>query len=256
MVEQKPQTTLTSDLYREEYRPSFVDKWDDLIDWERRAEGENNFFGRLLREQGCRRVLDAATGTGYHAVMLSRDGFDVVAADGAAEMIRKTEENAREWGAEFPTVVADWRELSKRVEGEFDAVLCLGNAFTHLFDEEDRQLTLAEFRRVLKPGGLLMIDQRNYDMFLDHGFKTKHSYYYCGEEVSARPTAIDPEVVEFEYSFPDGEKYHLTMHPIRAGRLTDLLEDAGFGEITSYGDFELDYDPADADFIVHVAKAV
>lgn len=255
MVDQKQQATLTSDLYRQEYRPSFVDKWDELIDWERRAESEDNFFARLLRDSGCRRVLDAASGTGYHSVMLSREGFDVVAADGAAEMIRKTQENAREWGEEFPTVVADWRELSQHVDGEFDAVLCLGNAFTHLFDEDDRRRTLAEFRRVLKPGGLLVVDQRNYDMFLDHGFKTKHTFYYCGEEVSARPTTIDPDMVEFEYSFPDGDRYHLTMYPIRARRLVELLREAGFGDLQRFGDFEADYDPADADFIVHVARA-
>src|SRR5690606_35915694 len=138
---------------RDEYQPSFVDKWDELIDWEGRAQGEGDFFPRVLREHGCRRVLDAATGTGYHAVMLRRAGFEVVAADGAEEMLRKAQENARAWRTEFPTVHSDWRELSNNVDGEFDAVLCLGNAFTHLFDEDDRGKTLSEFRRVLRPGG-------------------------------------------------------------------------------------------------------
>lgn len=247
--------TITSDKYQEEYHESFVDKWDELIDWKGRAEGENGFFARILREHDCIRVLDAATGTGYHAVMLKRDGFDVTAADGSAEMIRKTEENAAEWGVELPTVVSDWRELSENVDGEFDAIVCLGNSFTHLFDENDRIETLKQFRKVLRPGGILVIDQRNYDRILDEGFSTKHAFYYCGNGVTAEPIEVDDTAAKFEYSFPDGAKHYLTMFPIRKKQLQSLLQKAGFEIIEDYGDFELDWDPSDTDFIVHIARA-
>ncbi len=252
---QATQDEITSDQYLEEYKPSFVDKWDELINWEGREKGEDGFFTKLLNEYGCKRVLDAATGTGFHAVMLKRDGFDVVAADGAEEMIRKTKENAAAWNTEFPAIVADWRELSASIDGQFDAIVCLGNAFTHLFDEDDRVKTLAEFRRALRPGGILVIDQRNYDSILDQGFNSKHSYYYVGKEVDARPIEIDDNAVKFEYSFPDGSKHHLTMFPIRASKMTALLKDAGFKDLKTYGDFKADYDPNDADFLVHVAVA-
>jgi SAM-dependent methyltransferase len=253
MVDQ--QNVITSDHYQEEYHESFVDKWDELINWEARAEGEDGFFARILRKHRAQRVLDAASGTGYHAVMLRHDGFDVTAADGAAEMIRKTEENARERGVELPTVQADWRELSKHIDGTFDAIVCLGNSFTHLFDEDDRIATLQQFRKVLKPGGILVIDQRNYDRILDEGFSTKHQYYYVGAGVTAEPIEIDPEAVKFEYSYPDGAKHYLTMFPIRKQVLTGLLNDAGFKVLETYGDFEREYDPADTDFLVHVAQA-
>lgn len=35
-----------SDHYRLEYIQSFVEKWDELIDWEMRAESEGDFFIR------------------------------------------------------------------------------------------------------------------------------------------------------------------------------------------------------------------
>ena len=56
--------------YTEEYVPSFVEKWDSLIDWEKRAESEGNFFIDLLRKRGVKSVLDVATGTGFHSVRL------------------------------------------------------------------------------------------------------------------------------------------------------------------------------------------
>ena len=78
-----------TDLYKEEYVHSFVQKWDDLIDWDARASSEGDFFIRLLKERGVQRILDVATGTGFHSIRLLRAGFDVTSADGSPEMLAK-----------------------------------------------------------------------------------------------------------------------------------------------------------------------
>lgn len=244
-----------SDLYQREYEKSFVEKWDELIDWEGRAQGEGDFFHRLLRDAGCERVLDAACGTGYHSVMLRRSGFDVLAADGAREMVHKTAENAEDFGVDLPVTSADWRTLREDIGGTFDAVLCLGNAFTHLFTEDERVQALDQFREVLEPGGLLIVDQRNYDAILDVGFTSKHRYYYTGRGVDASPEEITDEFVRFRYVFPDGAVHHLTLFPIRQDHLTQLMQEAGFRNIRRYGDFDRDYDPLEPDFIVQVGEA-
>lgn len=246
---------VSSDLYREEYQPSFVEKWDDLIDWERRAEGEDGFFVDALREAGCERVIDVACGTGFHSVTLARAGFDVLASDGSPRMLEKTRENARERGVDLPVQQADWRWLSDQVEERFDALLCLGNAFTHLFTHDERVQAMRQFHRVLKPGGLAVIDQRNYDAILDEGFSTKHRYYYCGEEVEARPEEIADTHVRFRYRFPDGSVHHLTLYPIRQQVLTGLMLDSGFRRVRRYGDFESDYAKHEPDFIVQIGEA-
>lgn len=246
---------VSSDLYQEEYQTSFVDKWDELINWEGRAEGEGTFYEELLRGANCERVLDAAAGTGYHSVQLAKAGFDVLAADGAPEMVAKTVENAKAYGLDLPAQVADWRTLSKDVDGKFDALLCLGNAFTHLFSEDERVAALDEFRKVLNPGGLVVIDQRNYDSILDQGFSTKHQYYYTGEGVDARPEVITDEYVRFQYNFPDGEQHHLTMFPLRQDHLSRLLKDAGFDNIRRFGDFVSPYELHDPDFVIQVGSA-
>ena len=85
-----------TDLYKEEYVHSFVQKWDDLIDWEARASSEGDFFIRLLKERGVQRILDVATGTGFHSIRLMRAGFDVTSADGSPEMLARAFENARQ----------------------------------------------------------------------------------------------------------------------------------------------------------------
>lgn len=54
-------------------------------------------------------------------------------------MLARAFKNARERDLLMRTVHADWRFLNRDVHGVFDAVICLGNSFTHLFREQDRR---------------------------------------------------------------------------------------------------------------------
>ncbi len=249
-----PTAVRESDHYRGEYVRGFVDKWDELIDWEARAKSEGRFFIDVLKARGKESVLDVATGTGFHSIQLLKAGFDVTSADGSAEMLARAFDNARERGMVLKTVHADWRWLNKDVNGKYDAIICLGNSFTHLFEENDRRRALAEFYAALKHDGILIIDQRNYDRILDDGFATKHKYYYCGDQVTAEPEHVDESLARFKYGFPDGSEYHLNMFPLRKNYLRRLLREVGFQQIHSYGDFQEEGEETDPDFFVHVAE--
>jgi len=249
-----PIETRNTGHYQEEYVQSFVEKWDELIDWEARAESEGRFFIDILKARGKQKVLDVATGTGFHSVQLLKAGFDVTSADGNAEMLTKAFENARNRNLVLQTVHADWRWLNRDVHGKYDAIICLGNSFTHLHDEMDRRRALAEFYAALKWDGILIIDQRNYDSILDHGFSSKHKYYYCGDQVTAEPEHIDEGLARFRYTFPDGSEFHLNMFPLRKTYTRNLMKEVGFQRIKTYGDFQETYQENEPDFFVHVAE--
>ncbi|SMF51769.1 glycine/sarcosine N-methyltransferase [Tistlia consotensis] len=240
--------------YRAEYVKTFVEKWDELIDWDARAAGEGDFFIDILRSRGKQKVLDVACGTGFHSVRLTEAGFDVTSVDGNAAMLAKAFENARKRSLILKTTQADWRWLNRDIQGKADAIVCLGNSFTHLFEEMDRRRALAEFYAALKHDGLLIIDQRNYDAILDHGFTTTHKYYYCGRRVSAEPEYFDDGLIRFKYSFPDDSSYTLNMFPLRKNYLRRLLREAGFERVHTYGDFEEDFQDHEPDFLIHVAE--
>lgn len=250
----RPTEVRSTDHYQAEYIQSFVEKWDELIDWEARAENEGRFFIQLLAGHGKKKVLDVATGTGFHSVQLLKAGFEVASVDGNAQMLARAFENGKKHGQILRTVHADWRWLTRNVHEKFDAVICLGNSFTHLFDESDRRRALAEFYSVLKYDGILILDQRNYDAIIDHGFKSKHRYYYCGESVSAEPVHIDDGLARFRYGFPDGSHYTLNMFPLRKAYMQRLISEAGFQKVRAFGDFQETYQDEDPDFFVHVAE--
>jgi SAM-dependent methyltransferase len=245
---------LTRDLFQQEYTHDFVNRWDELINWKGRWESEQGFFQQVLRRYDAARVLDIACGTGFHTVMLRRDGFDITGADGSAEMVRKAQENAQRAGLRgTPIVQAEWTTLSKSFpEQKFDAIICLGNAFTHLFDEADQRKALKEIYGLLDNDGVVIVDHRNYDKILDTDNGSKHEHYYLGENVNAYPEQVEDEFVRMRYEYDDGSSYHLTLCPIRQNYVTELLRDAGFKNIRRYGDFDADYSFYEPDFIIQV----
>jgi len=243
-----------TDLYRGEYVRSFVNRWDELIDWNARASSEGQFFIDVLRARNKRTVLDVACGTGFHSVRLTEAGFDVTSADGSASMLSQAFENGLSRGLILKTVQADWRWLNRNIQGKYDAIICLGNSFTHLFEEPDRRRALAEFYAALKHNGVLMLDQRNYDAILDHGFSTKHKYYYCGDKVVAAPEHVDDGLVRMKYEFPDDSSFTLNMFPLRKNYMRKLLLEAGFQRVRTYGDFQETYHESEPDFFVHIAE--
>lgn len=250
----KPLSVRQTNHYQEEYIRSFVDKWDELIDWDARSESEGAFFINHLKQRGAKKVLDVATGTGFHSVRLIEAGFDVVSADGSAAMLFKAFENAKRRGHVLRTSQADWRWLNRDIHGKFDAVVCLGNSFTHLFSENDRRKALAEFYAALRHDGVLILDQRNYDAILDAGYSSKHTYYYCGEDVKVKPSHVDEGLARFDYAFPDGSKFHLNMFPLRKAYMQRLLGEVGFQSVETYGDFQETHREEQPDFFIHVAE--
>jgi SAM-dependent methyltransferase len=140
-----PLAVRTTDHYRQEYVEAFVEKWDELIDWDARAESESGFFIQVLKAAGKRKILDVSTGTGFHSVQLLRAGFDVTSVDGSANMLIKAFENAKERDLILNPVQADWRRLTQPIHRTTDAPHSLANAITHRFDQMDRRRELAEF---------------------------------------------------------------------------------------------------------------
>ncbi|MGZ9930305.1 class I SAM-dependent methyltransferase [Streptomyces sp. NC-S4] len=76
----------------------------------------------------------------------------------------------------LPVAAADMRALPF-ADAAFDAVVCADNALPHLLTAEDVRAALAETRRVLRPGGPLLLSTRP-----------------CGELLRIRPRSGAPRV--------------------------------------------------------------
>jgi len=119
-----------------------------------RTEREVSFVADQLPAAG--HVLDLACGTGRIAVPLAARGFTVAGLDISERALAV----AREHGPELDLRHGDMRELPWADE-TFDAVINLWTAFGYFATRGEDERAVAEAARVLRPGGLFLIDTVN-----------------------------------------------------------------------------------------------
>lgn len=126
-----------------------------------------NHFGRELVNKvpdlEGKKVLEVATGRGAVLFPLAEAGADIDAIDLSPEMIRITEKESKKRG--FNNIrfqVMDAEHLGFE-DNSFDLVIC-GFA---VFFCESLERVLSEFRRVLKPGGIVALSTWGDDSPLD-----------------------------------------------------------------------------------------
>lgn len=146
-----------------EYYPYFY------RDWKTQLEREGLGLRAIFRNKGIKRVLDASCGAGTQAISMSQLGFDVVAVDPSAGMLRKAQEIAQEFGLldQIEFVRGDFLGLMDCVAGPFDAVVTKGNALPHLLLDTEIEGALHTFYELLRPGGTLVIGMRDFGPFME-----------------------------------------------------------------------------------------
>jgi SAM-dependent methyltransferase len=241
--------------------------YDRFVNWPGRLAVELPFIEQELQHVKARRVLDAACGTGMHAIALARRGYEVVGADLSPGMIQQAEANAAAEGVSVRLAVAGFGELASRVGGGFDALLCLGNSLPHLLTPAELSAALADFARCLRPRGLLLIQNRNFDRVLarrDRWMEPQAHREGDGEWLFLRFYDFEPEgmllfhVVTLrregarEWSQQVASK---RLWPQRRNELVAALTTAGFAAITCFGDMQgKPYDPESSGNLVITAR--
>lgn len=250
-----------------------------------RTDEYRSWLVALLRGHGCRSVLDVACGTGVDSIMLVEEGFQMTSVDASDKMLKyalKQRWNRRKEDAFDKWVIeeANWLTLPQdlpRPGAGFDAVICLGNSFAHLpdfkGDQSDQRLALKNIASMVRPGGLMIIDHRNYDYILSTGRapQGKNIYYKSDltKDISTSVLLVNnkPHMVTLDYTVqvpPQGDepaemsKFRLSYYPHCLDSFTELLETAFQGKCEHgvFGDFQ-PYTPGQETapcYFIHVVK--
>lgn len=131
--------------------------YDVFVDWKGRLGREMPGLESRLAAASARKVLDVGCGTGRHVGALLERGFDAHGADLSEDMLVQARalvgagERLHAWqlGAEPPESV--------RRAAPFDAITALGNVFPQLKADADIDRALADFRELLRPGGIVVL---------------------------------------------------------------------------------------------------
>jgi 2-polyprenyl-3-methyl-5-hydroxy-6-metoxy-1,4-benzoquinol methylase len=159
-----------------------------------------------------KKVLDIACGTGYGSAMLAEAGAEVLGADISPETIHSdTEAYAGRNNLSF--MLADVENLPTEWTGKFDIVVSL-ETIEHLKSPDQY---LKNLKRVLKPGGLLLLSTPNIKVFGQQNPYHFHEYeemelkndleqYFAQVKILAQRNALA------SYITADGEGVELSLN--------------------------------------------
>jgi len=146
-------------------------RWDERVEaWQEVATSDAFLAIRdrivdLAEPRPDDRVVDLGAGTGLLALALAPRVRELVAVDISERMLERLDETAAADGIHnVETLEADLRHLPLEDES---ATLVVSNYAFHHLDDTGKELALAEARRILEPGGRLVICDMMFSLSLE-----------------------------------------------------------------------------------------
>ena len=254
----------------------FSTDYDRFVNWESRLAVELPFLEQSIRPLSGPsgepvRVLDAACGTGMHAIALAQRGFAATAADLSEPMVARGRANAAAAGVQISFAAAGFGELAGAFRMSplfpFDAVICLGNSLPHLLTPTQLSAALADFAACLRPGGLLIVQNRNFDAVMvqkDRWMEPQSHRAGQREWLFLRFYDYDPDgLITFNIitlfrenaSIWQQQVNATRLYPQREVELVTALQSAGFDQVTAYGNLSgALFDPITSGNLVLIAR--
>ena len=204
---------------------------------ERDSESEALAAAALAGVEAPAEIIDAPTGFGRHAIPLAKNGFRVTGVDRSEVQLAEARRAAGD--VEWPKwMQGDVRELPVD-ESSFDAALCLFTSIGYGGEHGDRA-AFAEFLRVLRPGGRLVLESLHRDR-LSSIFHDRRWDRLSDDAVRLEERRFDLVSGEIETDLTVlsvGERRSVTyrLRIYTATELVKLLAEIGFVEIECFGD--------------------
>jgi glycine/sarcosine N-methyltransferase len=269
--------------------PDLAQEWDKYVDtWNEDVPPEGHFLDRVIKDlkksKSNLSILDAAAATGRWTIFLTKQGYKIDTNSIDRNLDNRLHQNLSSWlSTAEPHKIKNYTRHDLRLFDQFfrprkfDIIILIGNVLSRLLNKYERERTIDQCFKILKPGGTLIIDNRNFDKILSNksnpeiltydGFYEKFykaKYIYCGKSVRGWPKCINDDRIEFTFGYRTKSFGCVTMYPLKNDELQDLLVARSF-RVDIYKDYDyankirLDQKidnkdkSLDADFIVYVA---
>jgi SAM-dependent methyltransferase len=231
------------------YGPAYMRIAERLGGYEE-TEAEAEQVIELLGLQEGDLVLDAACGFGRFAEALHRHGMEAVGIDISPAAIAEAERRCP--GPRY--LVHDLTQPLPAGVGPFDALVNVYSSFGYGVTESEDLEMLACLQRALRPGGWIVMQLSDLE-------RSRHRLRSDAEPVVRWTNGVrETLTVSFktgelhvEYEL-DGDVVHSRIRMYERERLVEMFEQAGFTDVTAYGDFT-GKPKQPADRLVLVARA-
>ena len=180
---------------------SFAEVYDTFMDnvpYEEWAE----YLAELLREYDIEDglVLDLGCGTGSLTEILATKGYDMIGADGSAEMLEIAMEKKAQSGHDILYLLQDMREFA--LYGTVRAVVSVCDCVNYITDEKELEQVFRLVNNYLDPEGIFIFD-----------FNTEYKYKEILGEQTIAEDREDCSFIWDNYYYEDESmnEYELTL---------------------------------------------
>ncbi len=144
----------------------------DLTDKESKDAITFGHWEKLFSGKNIKTVLDVSIGTGGLTLPMTELGITLSGSDLSEKMLAKCREKAKKKGVSVELKPSDFRCVSKAFDHRFDCVISTGNSLPYV-NNEDIRIALYQMDALVKDGGYLCFDTRNWDKIL----KSKQRFF-------------------------------------------------------------------------------
>jgi SAM-dependent methyltransferase len=229
----------------EEFYDLLAPDYDAMTSFEQRFNQERPLFQALVDRFHIRSALDAGCGSGFHSLLLSQLGVDVLGVDVSANMLRLAEGHAKERNAHIRTLQGSFENLGDLIKERFESVFVMGNSLVHLLSAAALEKALLNFAMVLESHGVLIVQILNYERIVarrEHVQNEKQA----GNKTFVRSYDYDDAGILFnivtreqENVLPKERIQTVRLRPVLRAELEMLLERVGFTDIDVFGGMSL-----------------
>lgn len=185
------------------------------------------------------KILDIGAGTGGYAAALAAEGAMVEALE-IGPMLPYLMDTAEEKG--FTALDMGMEEINDLEARSYNMILCIGNTLVHLESREQVTAFLQNCRRLLLPGGRLIIQIVNYDRILMNRQTELPVITVPDRHLNLRRHyVLGRESVRFITELSSGAEHwtsETTLLALKRQELEQSFAKAGFRDVAFYGDFQ------------------
>jgi SAM-dependent methyltransferase len=205
---------------------------------EARSDAEVETILRLLELPAGASVLDAPCGHGRIANRVSGAGCRVSGLDSSRLFLDLARRRAADLGVDVEYVLGDLRDMP--FENRFDAAINWFSSFGY-FDDEGNRRVLEGFRRALKPGGVLLLEQASREMLVASIPPSGQAVWMTerGDDLQIDKVTFDPVAGRSNTEriiVRDGKvrRTGFSLAQPTAAELVEMLHDAGFEDVRAF----------------------
>lgn len=111
-------------------------------------------------------LIDVACGNGIQATSLAMQGYNTIATDISAEMVKLAAEFSKKHNIELETYQKAWIDLPNMYSNEFNIAFCTGNSLVHSLNFKSRYENLKALSSIIDVNGTLVIETRNWEKII------------------------------------------------------------------------------------------